>query len=569
MEPSPYLPTTRRFVNPLYLRVEDDPRVGATSPPADAAAASSGRAATARAPTPTPTCSTATPSWQAKRRPCDRSSTLPRVARRAARVRGVPSSARARGWSTSPPGARWPRSTGCPGPDWPEELQDPAAAAVAGRARAARRAGRVPPLAAVGGRRAARPRRRQAARHAGHGDRRRARPGRRRAPRGRRRLGACATCSPGGVSVGRPAGPVQPDGPELVAAAVAAGPARRARLRAVPRHAPHGPAPRRRAAHRPRHRPVPAVVGARGACPPDDGTYVRYDHEALVGILALEAHRAGAVVVGEDLGMVEPWVRDYLRERGILGTSILWFEKDEQRPAAAAGVTGASCAWPPSPRTTCRRPPATWPASTSAARASSACSPGRWRRSGPRSTPPSRRPCSSMLRERGLLAARRAPRATLVEALHRLLARTPARLLGVSLTDAGRRPARQNQPGTDKEYPNWRVPLADAGRPRRAARGPDGLALGPPAGAARSPSADGTRRRHATGPPEPRGSGGPARASAPVSRGRRPAPGRRSARVMPSRFSATSRRRPAGASACASSHACVASASSWLGQQRG
>ena len=34
------------------------------------------------------------------------------------------------------------------------------------------------------------------------------------------------------------------------------------------------------------------------------------------------------VVVGEDLGTVEPWVRDYLRERGILGTSILWFELD-------------------------------------------------------------------------------------------------------------------------------------------------------------------------------------------------------------------------------------------------
>ncbi|MDQ1625378.1 MAG: 4-alpha-glucanotransferase, partial [Actinomycetota bacterium] len=58
-----------------------------------------------------------------------------------------------------------------------------------------------------------------------------------------------------------------------------------------------------------------------------EGTYVRYDHEALVGILALEAARAGAVVVGEDLGVFEPWVRDYLAERGVLGTSILWFER--------------------------------------------------------------------------------------------------------------------------------------------------------------------------------------------------------------------------------------------------
>ena len=61
---------------------------------------------------------------------------------------------------------------------------------------------------------------------------------------------------------------------------------------------------------------------------PTEGTYVRYDHEAMIGILALEAHRAEAVVVGEDLGTVEPWVRDYLARRGLLGTSILWFELD-------------------------------------------------------------------------------------------------------------------------------------------------------------------------------------------------------------------------------------------------
>ncbi len=57
-----------------------------------------------------------------------------------------------------------------------------------------------------------------------------------------------------------------------------------------------------------------------------EGAYVRYDHEAMIGILVLEAARAGAVVIGEDLGVVEPFARDYLRERGLLGTSILWFE---------------------------------------------------------------------------------------------------------------------------------------------------------------------------------------------------------------------------------------------------
>ncbi|MGI5951802.1 MAG: 4-alpha-glucanotransferase, partial [Brooklawnia sp.] len=43
-----------------------------------------------------------------------------------------------------------------------------------------------------------------------------------------------------------------------------------------------------------------------------EGTYVRYDHDALIGIIMLEAERAGAFVIGEDLGTVEPWVRGYL-----------------------------------------------------------------------------------------------------------------------------------------------------------------------------------------------------------------------------------------------------------------
>lgn len=59
---------------------------------------------------------------------------------------------------------------------------------------------------------------------------------------------------------------------------------------------------------------------------PLNGAYMNYDFEAMVGVLALEAERAGAVVVGEDLGTFEPWVQDVLRDKGVLGTSVLWFE---------------------------------------------------------------------------------------------------------------------------------------------------------------------------------------------------------------------------------------------------
>ncbi len=107
--------------------------------------------------------------------------------------------------------------------------------------------------------------------------------------------------------------------------------------------------------------------------PPSEGTYVRYDHEAMIGVLALEALRAGAVVVGEDLGVVEPSARDYLKSRGILGTSILWFERDEQGEPSPPSA-GASCAWRRSPPTTCRRRPATSPGTTSGCATGSGCS---------------------------------------------------------------------------------------------------------------------------------------------------------------------------------------------------
>lgn len=61
-----------------------------------------------------------------------------------------------------------------------------------------------------------------------------------------------------------------------------------------------------------------------------DGAYVHYRHEEMLDILALESHRAGAYVVGEDLGTVEDFVRHELHERGVLSYRLLWFEP--QRP---------------------------------------------------------------------------------------------------------------------------------------------------------------------------------------------------------------------------------------------
>ena len=65
------------------------------------------------------------------------------------------------------------------------------------------------------------------------------------------------------------------------------------------------------------------------------------------------------------------------------------------------------------------------------------------------------------LKAEGLLPEEASEQQT-VEALHALIAETPSVLLGVALADAVGEQRTQNQPGTNDEYPNWRIPLADA-----------------------------------------------------------------------------------------------------------
>ncbi|GAA2458602.1 4-alpha-glucanotransferase [Streptomyces mauvecolor] len=194
--------------------------------------------------------------------------------------------------------------------------------------------------------------------------------------------------------------------------------------------------------------------------PPTDGTYVHYDAEAMLAVLALEAHRAGAVVIGEDLGTVEPGVREALAERGVLGTSVLWFERDW----AGTGRPLAPEDWRPG----CVATATTHDLPSTAARLTGEHVQLR-HRLGLLATPLAQEQHAARaevsewlgyLERLGLLPDAPGDEEAEIRAVYAFLLRTPARMVGVWLPDAvgDRRP--QNLPGTWDEYPNWRLPVA-------------------------------------------------------------------------------------------------------------
>lgn len=211
--------------------------------------------------------------------------------------------------------------------------------------------------------------------------------------------------------------------------------------------------------------------------PADEGTFVAFDHDALLGILALEAQRAGALVIGEDLGTVEPWVQDVLRDRGLLGTSILWFERWEggalKQPEQWRSDVLASVAVHDLPPTAgylagehvrIRNELGLLTRDVEDERAADCAATEEW---------------LDVARSRGWLSEG-GDVDDCVTALHRVVAASPARLVGVGLPDLVGDVRAQNQPGTDQEYPNWRVPLADAeGKPVALEDLPRARLLGP------------------------------------------------------------------------------------------
>ena len=192
---------------------------------------------------------------------------------------------------------------------------------------------------------------------------------------------------------------------------------------------------------------------------PAEGTYVHYDPEAMLGILALEAHRAGAVVVGEDLGTVLPVVTETLERMNMLGSAVLWFTRDYD-DADSAFVPAARYPRNALASISTHDLP-TAPGFLKGEQVKVRAELGQLAGTvadEERIAEQERAQLLSLLRQEGLITADSTDE-EIVVAMHEFLARTPCRFVTASLYDVLGVLDQPNLPGTTDEYPNWRIPV--------------------------------------------------------------------------------------------------------------
>jgi 4-alpha-glucanotransferase len=178
-----------------------------------------------------------------------------------------------------------------------------------------------------------------------------------------------------------------------------------------------------------------------GGQPPAAGGFVRYAAEELLAIVAIESHRAGAFVVGEDLGTVERGVRERLAEHGVLSYRLVWFETD--RPARYPELALAAVTTHDLPTVA-----GLWTGADLIAQ----------QRIGlhPDATGPAE------IRDRVCQMTGLPPQAPAAEAIarvHQVLAEAPSMIVTATLEDALAVEERPNMPGTVGEWPNWSLAL--------------------------------------------------------------------------------------------------------------
>jgi len=189
-----------------------------------------------------------------------------------------------------------------------------------------------------------------------------------------------------------------------------------------------------------------------------EGAYLSLPLDDMLRLIALESHRHGAVVVGEDLGTVPEGFRERLAEAGVAGMRVLQFERDERRFFAPSAYPPEALAM-----STTHDLPTTagwWSGADIKLKASIPGDQFGDDEAGAAAQRATDRPLLwATFREAG--AAEGEPPAPddtgpVVDAAIRFLSATPSRLVLLPLEDALGQTEQPNLPGTLDEHPNWR-----------------------------------------------------------------------------------------------------------------
>lgn len=191
---------------------------------------------------------------------------------------------------------------------------------------------------------------------------------------------------------------------------------------------------------------------------PDAGAYLSYPFETLIGQLALESRRAECIVVGEDLG-TSPWgFRERIARADVLSYRVLWFERSGESfaPPTHYPEKAMACVsthdlptlegwWAAADIAEKETLGLIAPEAADAARAA--------RRA-------EKEALLDALRAQGLIGDAHQPSSlfddALARALHAFVARTPSLLAVAQLDDLAAEVNAINLPGTDRERANWR-----------------------------------------------------------------------------------------------------------------
>lgn len=179
---------------------------------------------------------------------------------------------------------------------------------------------------------------------------------------------------------------------------------------------------------------------------PRAGTYVHYPVDALLAILRIEASRAGAWLVGEDMGTVADGVRDVMSSIGMLGYRVAGRTDPQENPVGSLGAAATH----------------DHPTIVGILTGQDALDAGAAGKQVDLAAAREQQQALAVLAGVDLEApVDEAAMAAAVLARYAQVAASPSRVVAITLDDAALVAERPNMPGTVTTWPNWKLALPE------------------------------------------------------------------------------------------------------------